>query len=86
MNSTKSNSKAAHLFPKLPPTRAGAEVGGRRGTKRKWFESLVALSKWSSACAVSAAVRFIGQPLLRLPAIEFTAILVLCAIFLLALA
>lgn len=35
---------------------------------------------------VAAAVRFVGQPLLRLPVIEFTAILVMLAVLLFSLA
>lgn len=86
MNSTKSNSKADHLFPKLPPIRSSAEVGGSAGNGVKWFGRFVALCKWCCVSSVSAAVRLIGQPLLRLPAMEFTVILLLCAVFLFSLA
>lgn len=84
MNSTNSNSKVSHLFPELPPTRTSSCVGGGFPEKGKWFERLATRGTCVLASVAAAAVRWIGQPLLRLPALEFTIILMLAAILLFA--
>lgn len=84
MNSTNSNVKPDHLFPELPPTRVVTAVGGNLDKAGRVNRVGVGLR---DACGgvVVVAVRFIGQPLLRLPVIEFTAILVMFAMFLFSL-
>ena len=84
MNSTNSNSKVGHLFPELPPTRTSSRVEGGFPEKGKWFERLAGRGTRVLASVAAAAVRWIGQPLLRLPALEFTIILMLAAMLLFA--
>ena len=85
MNTTNSNVKPGHLFPELPPTKVIAAVGVSSGKVGGVYR--VGASRLGSVClgVVVAAVRFFGQPLLRLPVIEFTAILVMFAMFLFSL-
>jgi len=72
------------LFPELPPTRTSSCVGGGFPEKGKRFERLAACGTCFLASVAAAAVRWIGQPLLRLPALEFTIILILSATLLFA--
>lgn len=85
MNSTNSNTRPDHLFPELPPTRDVPSAGGNSDKAGRVYR--VRASGLWSVCfgVVAAAVRFVGQPLLRLPVIEFTAILVMLAMLLFSL-
>ena len=85
-NSTNSNCEVKHLFPELPPTRTTTAVGGGSQKRCVWFQCGVRWLRRVSGDVVTAAVRYLGQPLLRLPVIEFTIILVIAAMLALSLA
>lgn len=84
-NSTNSNTRPDRLFPELPPTKDMPDVGGNSDKAGGVYR--VRASGFWSACfgVVAVAVRFIGQPLLRLPVMEFTVILVMLAMLLFSL-
>lgn len=85
MNSTKSNTGSGHLFPELPPTRDNLPVGGGPGKASKAYEFGASWLLRVLSGVVVAAVRDLGQPLLRLPVLEFTAILVMFAMIIFSL-
>lgn len=84
--SMKSNLRETHLFPELPPTPTTNEVGGRSGQQGMWFEFGARWLLRVFGDVVTAAVRYVGQPLLRLPVIEFILILIIFAMLGLSLA
>lgn len=84
-NSTKSNTGSVHLFPELPPTRDSLPVGGGPGKAGRAYEFGASWLLRVFSGVVAAAVRDLGQPLLRLPVLEFTAIMVMFAMLLFSL-
>lgn len=86
MNSTNSNVRPDGLFPDLPPTAVVPAAGGNSGRAGKVYHVGASGLRNVGLGVVAAAVRFVGQPLLRLPVIEFTAILVMLAVLLFSLA
>lgn len=72
------------MFPELPPSRTNSRVGGGFPERVKWFDRTAAFGTCVVASVAAAAVRWVGQPLLRLPALEFTIILMLAAMLLFA--
>jgi hypothetical protein len=86
MNSTNSNCSEKHLFPELPPTRTTTAAGGGSEKRYVWFECGARWLQRVSGAVVTAAVQYLGQPLLRLPVIEFTVILVIVAMLAISLA
>jgi hypothetical protein len=86
MNSTNSNCNDKHLFPEQPPTRSTNALGGGTEGACVWFECGARWLRKVSGEVVTAAVQYLGRPLLRLPVIELTVILVFCAMAMLSLA
>lgn len=81
----KSNCRGTHLFPELPPASATNEVGGRFGMQGMRFEFGARWLLRVFGDVVTAAARHVWQPLLRIPVIEFILILMIFAVFILAL-
>jgi len=85
MNSAKSNSKDAHLFPELPPVADLSTTGGDARKLRSGFLLRLGRIAQFAGGVVTAAVRDVGQSLLRMPALEFTALMLVVALFLMSL-
>ncbi len=83
--SMKSNFRVKHLFPELPPTPATNEVGGRSAQQGMWLEFGARWLLRVFGDVVTAAARHVGRPLLRLPVMELTLILIVFAVLSLSL-